>query len=130
MVIKYGHLGAIVAALMFKDRMKVERWVDGINPDGSKGSQVLSSFLDNEPCLVNETTKDSPKDDNMDVSRQQTLLSVYCSSKCGVINGDVLTLSIMDDDGNVVKTIEVTSARPTYYPDHMEIHCHEWKVSP
>lgn len=129
MVIKYGHLGAIVAALMFKDRMKVERWSDGTNPDGSKGSQVLSSFLENEPCLVNETTKDSPKDDNKDVSKQQTLLSVYCSHKCGVKTGDVLTLSVMDDDGNVMKTIEVASARPTYYPDHMEIHCYEWKVS-
>lgn len=129
MVIKYGHLGGILTALMYKDKMTAERWVEEINSDGSTGSKVLDSFLIDEPCLVNETTKDSPKNDNADVPVQNTLLSVYCSPNCGVQNGDVLTLSVMGDDGNVQKVIEVEATRPCYLPDHMEIRCYELKVS-
>lgn len=129
MVIQYGKLGAILVALMYKDRMKVERWKDTTNPDGSKGTEVLDSFLVDVPCLVNETRKDSPKDDNLDVSRQDILLSVYCPTDSGVTVGDVLTLSIMGDDGKVLNVIETVATAPSYYPDHMEIRCFEWKVS-
>lgn len=129
MVIKYGKLGNILTALVFKDRMTIERWEDKINPDGSHGSQVLNSFLVDEPCLVNETTKDSPKDFTPDVTRQQTLISVYCPPHCGVKIGDILKLKVLDDNGNILKEIVGHTNNPTLYPDHMEIRLMDWKVS-
>ncbi len=129
MVVKYGKLGNLLTSLVYKDRMKIERWKTEINPDGSEGSQVLDSFLIDEPCLVNETTKDSPKDDNLDVIQQKTLISVYCSPTCGVSVGDVLTLSVLDDNKNVQKEIVAVCNSPTYYPDHMELRLLDWKVS-
>jgi len=129
MVIKYGKIGNILSTIAFKDRMDVIRKQEIVNPDGSLGSQVLDSFLVNEPCLVNETTKDSPKDRTLDVTRQQTLLSVYCSPRSGIRMGDVLSISVLDDDGSVLKKIEAVCNNPTFYPDHMEIRLMDWKVS-
>jgi hypothetical protein len=129
MVIRYGHLGAILTTLVYKDRMTAERWVEELNPDGSVGSKVLDSFLIDEPCLVNETTKDSPKGFTYDVPLQNTLMSVYCSPDCGVKAGDILTILVMGDDGNIQKTIEAEATRPCFMPDHAEIRLYEVKVN-
>ena len=131
MVIKYGKLGNILTALMYRDRMTVQRFKDGeVNPDGSQSSDLLSSFLQDEPCLVHETKRDSPEGDDKDVARQEVRLMVFCSSKCDIHTGDILTLSILDDDGNVRKVIEGYAGQPTYYPDHLEIWMYDWKVQP
>lgn len=100
-----------------------------INPDGSKSSELLDSFLQNEPCLVVETTKDSSQDDNKDVTRQQITVTVYCNSSLEISQGDILVLSVMDDNGNVRKTIKGYAAQPCFYADHLQIDLYDWKVS-
>lgn len=130
MVIKYGQLGNLLSNLMYKDKMSATRKGSGTrNSDGSNNSDVLDSFLLNQPCLVQETTRDSSKDDNMDVAFQETVVTVFCHNSCPITKGDILTLSIMDDDEQVVKTIEGFAGFPTKYPDHLEINLYEWKVS-
>ena len=114
---------------MYKDKFTLNKQETTINPDGSKSSRLLDSFLQNEPCLVVETTKDSSRDGNKDVARQQTTITVHCSNKYDISKGDILILSIMDDNGNVRKTIKGPAAQPCFYPDHLQIDLYEWKVS-
>lgn len=129
MVIKYGQLGNLLVNLMYKDRFTLNKQETALNPDGSKSSKLLDSFLQNEPCLVVETTKDSSKDGNKDVTRQQTTVTVHCASDYDISKGDILILSIMDDNSNVRKTIKGSAGQPCFYPDHLEIDLYEWKVS-
>ena len=129
MVIRYGQLGKLLVGLMYKDKLTVDKMETEINPDGSKSSKLLDSFLQNEPCLVVETTKDSSRDDNKDVARQQLTVTVHCASNLDISKGDILTLSVMDDYGNVRKTIKGNAAQPCFYPDHLEIDLYDWKVS-
>lgn len=129
MVIKYGQLGNLLVNLMYKDRFTLNKQATELNPDGSKSSKLLDSFLQNEPCLVVETTKDSSRDGNKDVTRQQTTVTVHCASNYDISKGDILILSIMDDNGNVRKTIKGSAGQPCFYPDHLEIDLYEWKVS-
>lgn len=129
MVIKYGHLASLLVCLMYKDRFTVNKKETQINPDGSKSSKLLDSFLQNEPCLVVETTKDSSRDGNMDVARQQVTVKVHCASGYDISRGDILILSVLDDQGNIVKTIKGFAAQPCNYADHMEIDLYDWKVS-
>lgn len=129
MVIKYGQLGNLLVNLMYKDRFTLNKQETALNPDGSKSSKLLDSFLQNEPCLVVETTKDSSRDGNKDVTRQQTTVTVHCASNYDISKGDILILSIMDDNGNVRKTIKGSAGQPCFYPHHLEIDLYEWKVS-
>lgn len=129
MVIKYGQLGNLLVNLMYKDRFTLNKQETELNPDGSKSSKLLDSFLQNEPCLVVETTKDSSRDGNKDVTRQQTTVTVHCASNYDISKGDILILSIMDDNGNVRKTIKGSAGQPCFYPDHLQIDLYEWKVS-
>lgn len=129
MVIKYGQLGNLLVNLMYKDRFTLNKQETVLNPDGSKSSKLLDSFLQNEPCLVVETTKDSSRDGNKDVTRQQTTVTVHCASDYDISKGDILILSIMDDNGNVRKTIKGSAGQPCFYPDHLQIDLYEWKVS-
>lgn len=129
MVIKYGQLGNLLVNLMYKDRFTLNKQATELNPDGSKSSKLLDSFLQNEPCLVVETTKDSSRDGNKDVTRQQTTVTVHCASNYDISKGDILILSIMDDNGNVRKTIKGSAGQPCFYPDHLQIDLYEWKVS-
>lgn len=128
-MIMYGQLGNLLASLMYKDKMTVHKTESVKNPDGSKSSKFLDSFLLDEPCLVVETTKDSSKDDNRDVTRQQITVTAYCKSNLNISQGDILVLSVMDDSGNVRKTIKGTAAQPCFYPDHLQIELYDWKVS-
>lgn len=131
MVIKYSGLCVLLASLMYKDRLEAFGEADkrGRNLDGSQGSALLNSFLKDEPCLVEETTQDSSRDGNMDVARQETVVRVFCRHDCGIKKGNVLILSIRDDNGQVVKKIEGHAAQPTFFPDHLEIDLYDWKVS-
>lgn len=131
MVIKYGGLGALLASLMYKDTLEAFGEADKRrrNPDGSQSSALLNSFLKDEPCLVQETTQDSSRDGNMDVARQETVVTVFCRQDCGIKKGNVLILSITDDNGQVIKKIEGHAAEPTFFPDHLEINLYDWKVS-
>lgn len=129
MVIKYGQLSNLLINLMYKDRFTLNKQETELNPDGSKSSKLLDSFLQNEPCLVVETTKDSSRDGNKDVARQQTTIKVHCASNYDISRGDILILSVLDDNGNVRKTIKGPVGQPCYYPDHLEIDLYEWKVS-
>ena len=128
-MIRYAQLGTILASLMYKDRLTVNKQTTELTPDGSKSSKLLDSFLQNEPCLVVETTKDSSRDDNKDVARQQVTITVYCASDYDISRGDILILSVMDEYGNVKKTLKGPAAQPCYYPDHLEIELYDWKVS-
>lgn len=129
MVIKYGNLGNILTKLMYKDRMKAERVQTQYNSDGSQSSSGLYSFLQDEPCLVHEVKRDSPEGDVRDVIRQEVRLMVFCSSNCKIIAGDILTLSVIAENGQLHKTIVGYSGQPTFYPDHAEITMYDWKVS-
>lgn len=130
MVIKYGFLGnKMLSKLMYKDRLTASREGESQrNSDGSVGSATLSSFLVDEPCLVHETTKDASKDGNLDVARQEVIVTVFVGN-CGIQRGDVLELSKINDDGTICKVITGLAGQPTYYPDHLEINLYEWKVS-
>lgn len=129
MVIKYGQLGNLLVNLMYKDRFTLNKQEKVLNPDGSKSSKLLDSFLQNEPCLVVETTKDSSRDGNKDVTRQQITVTVHCASNYDISKGDILILSVMDDNGKVIKTIKGSAGQPCFYPDHLQIDLYEWKVS-
>jgi len=129
MVIRYGQLGNVLMGLMYKDRLTSYRSSTTINSDGSKGSKFFGSFLLNEPCLVHETSKDSSKDGNMDVSREETTVTIHCSPDCDIVKGDILVLSIMNDVDTVVKTIKGFASQPCPYPDHLEIDLYDWEVS-
>lgn len=129
MVIKHGRLGNILTALMYKDRLTVHREQEGLNPDGSQSSDILNSFLQNEPCLVHETKKDSPEGKDKDVAKQEVRLIVFCSNKAKILTGDILTLTILDDYGGVQKVIEGYAGQPCYYADHQEIIMFDWKVA-
>ena len=131
MVIKYGFLGnKMLAKLMYKDRLTIYRGEGEPerNSDGSMGSPTLRSFLVDEPCLVHETTKDASKDGNLDVARQEVVVTIFCCD-CGIVRGDVLELSKINDAGNVTKVITGRAGQPAYYPDHIEVNLYEWKVS-
>ena len=129
MTIKYGALGNnLLARLMYKDRLTIMRSESVINSDGSTGSDTLRSFLVDEPCLVHETTKDASKDGNLDVARQEIVVTVFCGN-CGIERGDVLKLSKINDDGTVCKVITGRAGQPAHYPDHIEVNVYEWKVS-
>ena len=127
-MIKYGNLGGLLVGLMYKDRLNATKKTTVINSDGSKDSKLLDSFLQNEPCLVCETTKDSSRNDNLDVAYQELTVSVYCSSELDIQQGDVLELSVMDDFGNVRKTIKGFAAQPTFFSDHLQIDLYDWSV--
>ena len=127
-MIKYGSLGGLLVNLMYKDKLTASRKETVRNSDGSKDSKLLDSFLQNEPCLVCETTKDSSRNDNLDVAHQELTVTVYCSSKLDIKQGDVLELSVMDDYSNVRKTIKGFAAQPTFFSDHLQIDLYDWSV--
>lgn len=131
MVVKIGYLGNLLGSLLYKDRLTRTRVGkdDTRNPDGSMRAKVLDSFLLEEPCLVHETANDSSRDGNLDIAVQEVTITVFCSNSCDIVRGDVLKLSVMDDNGQVRKVITGKAAQPTYYPDHLEIDLYEWKVS-
>ena len=130
MVIRYGKLGNLVANLMYKDLMTVTRKGEQErNPDGSMSSKLLDSFLQNEPCLVRETTNDSSRDDNLDVARKEIVVKVYCHNKHQIHKGDILELSVLDDEGLLMKQIKGFAGQPCFYPDHQEIDLYDWTVS-
>lgn len=128
-MIKYGNLSNLLVGLMYKDRFTLNKQETVTNSDGSKSSKLLDSFLQNEPCLVVETTKDSSRDGNKDVARQQTTLKIHCASNYDISRGDILILSVMDDAGNVRKKFKGSAGQPCFYPDHLEIDLYDWKVS-
>ena len=127
-MIKYGNLGGLLVNLMYKDKLTASRKETQRNSDGSMGSKVLDSFLHDEPCLVHETTKDSSRNGNLDVTHQELTVTVHCSSKLEIRQGDALKLSVMDDFGNIRKTIKGFAGQPSFYPDHMEIDLYDWSV--
>lgn len=129
MVIKYGMLGNLLANFMYKDKLTAIRGKQTRNPDGSMGSEFLDSFLQDEPCLVQETVNDSSRDDNLDVARQELTVTIYCGTNCNILRGDVLKLSVMDDNNNVKKVIVGNAGQPSYFPDHLEIDLYDWRVS-
>lgn len=132
MVIKFGNLGnKLLVNLMYKDKLTRQRTESDNtrNPDGSNSSKLLHSFLQNEPCLVHETTEDYSKDDNLDVARQEVVVTVYCSNLLDIVRGDFLELSVLDDTEQVKKVIKGYAGQPTHYPDHLEINLYDWEVS-
>ena len=130
MVIRYGKLSDLVASMMYKDIMTVKRKGEAQrNPDGSMSSKLLDSFLQNEPCLVRKTTNDSSRDDNLDVARKEIVVRVYCHTKHQILKGDILELSVLDDEGLLMEKIEGHAGQPAWYPDHLEIEIYDWKVS-
>lgn len=131
MVIKFGNLGNLLSNLIYKDRLSCTKKESGNtrNPDGSNSSKLLHSFLQNEPCLVHETTEDYSKDGNLDVVRQEVVVTVYCSNLLNITRGDFLELSVLDDNEQVRKVIKGYAAQPVHYPDHLEINLYDWKVS-
>ena len=132
MVIKFGNLGnKLLTNLMYKDRLTCHKKESSTtrNPDGSISSKLLHSFLQNEPCLVHETTEDYSKDGNLDVARQEVVVTVYCSNLLDIKRGDFLELSVLNDMQEVTKLIKGYAGQPTQYPDHLEINLYDWKVS-
>lgn len=129
MVIRFGALSFILNSLMYKDLLTAQRGEGEKNSDGSEGSGVLNSFLENEPCLVHETSSDSSKDDNRDVAYQQTSVVIFCSINTCILKGDFLILSVRDENGKVVKTIKGYAGSPNYHQDHLEIKLYEWSVT-
>lgn len=129
MVVRFNTLSYILSGLLYKDRLTAQRGEGEKNSDGSEGSGVLNSFLENEPCLVHETSSDSSKDGNKDVAYKEISVVVFCSANTGIKKGDFLILSVTNIDGEVVKTIKGFAGSPTYYQDHIEIKLHEWSVT-
>lgn len=131
MVIKIGKFGKFLKSFVYKDRLNAIKTNDNEvrNPDGSIGSELLDSFLQNEPCLVYKKAKDASRDDNLDVSSQEITVTVFCSSHCAIERGDILELSVLDDDGQVKEIIKGKAGHPAFFPDHLEIDLYQWKVT-
>lgn len=128
MVIRISSLSNILSALMYKDKLSSTRKVTQKQEDGSKGSLFLDSFLNDEPCLVHQTSGDYSQNSRKDVARKESNVRIFCSNKLDIIKGDYLILSIMSDDNTVEKTIKGFAAQPNYFADHLEIDLHDWSV--
>ena len=127
-MINFSGLAFLLTGLMYKDRMKTKRQTTVKNPDGSKGSPVLDSFLADEPCLVHERTSDSSKDDSKDVAPREISVIVFCPPHLDIVKGDFLELSVLDAVGNLKKVIKGFAGSPNFHQDHLEIKLSEWSV--
>ena len=127
-MINFSGLAALLTGLMYKDKLTTRRKTTVINPDGSKGSAVLNSFLEDEPCLVHERTSDSSKDDSKDVAPSEISVIVFCPPHLDITKGDFLELSVFGENGKLKKIIKGFAGYPNYHQDHLEISVYEWKV--
>lgn len=128
MVIRFGALSKVLSSLMYKDRLSSRRKIKEKQEDGSTGSLFLDSFLNDEPCLVHQTSGDYSQNSRKDVARKEMTVRIFCSNKLDIIKGDELILSIMSEDNKVAKKVTGFAAEPTYFNDHLEIDLYDWSV--
>lgn len=128
MVIRFGALSKVLSSLMYKDRLSSRRKIKEKQEDGSTGSLFLDSFLNDEPCLVHQTSGDYSQNSRKDVARKEMTVRIFCSNELDIIKGDELILSIMSEDNKVTKKVTGFAAEPTYFNDHLEIDLYDWSV--
>ena len=128
MVIRFGALSKVLSSLMYKDRLSSRRKIKEKQEDGSTGSLFLDSFLNDEPCLVHQTSGDYSQNIRKDVARKEMTVRIFCSNELDIIKGDELILSIMSEDNKVAKKVTGFAAEPTYFNDHLEIDLYDWSV--
>ena len=128
MVIHFGALSKVLSSLMYKDRLSSRRKIKEKQEDGSTGSLFLDSFLNDEPCLVHQTSGDYSQNSRKDVARKEMTVRIFCSNELDIIKGDELILSIMSEDNKVAKKVTGFAAEPTYFNDHLEIDLYDWSV--
>lgn len=128
MVIRFGALSKVLSSLMYKDRLSSRRKIKEKQEDGSTGSLFLDSFLNDEPCLVHQTSGDYSQNSRKDVARKEMTVRIFCSNELDIIKGDELILSIMSEDNKVAKKVTGFAAEPTYFNDHLEIDLYDWSV--
>lgn len=117
---KLAGLGKLYA-IMYDDRMDVQRYVKHKNDDGTTQVDLDPTPIATDvPCRISFTHSDMPKDKDVDMDKIDFSPKVFCAPTVDLKAGDVVVIRRYSDDGQILHTYTGSLAMPSWYATHQE----------